>query len=117
MEPGSFPQIQRRGHFYILQRTNGFTIAGSTTEVAGFDRSIDSATVARLHEQARAFFPDLPAAPDVAWIGFRPGVDGDPLAERFRDTNVWLAYGHYRNGILLAPITAQLVADEIAASA
>ena len=49
------------------------------------------------------------------WIGFRPrSVEGDgPRIGRVEGTNVWLAYGHYRNGILLTPVTAQRIADEI----
>lgn len=109
----SFPQIQRRGHFYVLQRSNGFTIAGSTMERVGFDRTVDPATVERLAGELRNFIPDLPERPHSAWVGFRPGSDGDPVVGRWRESNVWLAYGHYRNGILLAPITARIVADEI----
>ena len=55
--------------------------------------------------------------PDEKWLGFRPGIEGDgPVIERVGDTAVWLAYGHYRNGILLAPATAARVTAGITAS-
>lgn len=116
LQPGTFPQIQRRGHFYVLQRSNGFTIGGSTTEHVGFDRTVEASTVERLAKEMRNFIPDLPERPDEAWIGFRPGSNGDPVVGRWRDSHVWHAYAHYRNGILLAPLTARLVAAEIAAA-
>jgi glycine oxidase len=116
LRPGSIRPIVRRGHTYILQRSNGFTIAGSTTEQAGFDRSVSPSTVRVLHNRAHELIPSLLiSSPDESWIGFRPGAD-EPHVGRFGDSRVWLAYGHYRNGILLAPVTAQLIADEITAS-
>jgi glycine oxidase len=115
LAPGTLQPILRHGHTYVLQRGSGFTIAGSTTERMGFDASVDPAIVARLHERARRYLPGLlRASPDASWAGLRPAVEGDePQVGRWRDTSVWLAYGHYRNGILLAPITAALVASEI----
>lgn len=115
MPAGSLPVIERRGHHYVLQRKCGFTIAGSTTEMVGFDRTLDLEKVAQLHEETKRVIPGLPDEWESAWIGFRPGIDGEPRVERWRDTNLWLAYGHFRNGILLAPLTAQLIADGIIA--
>jgi glycine oxidase len=108
----------RHQHTYILQRSNGFTVAGSTTEQAGFDREVKASTVAMLHERAGRCVPGLlPDAPATAWIGFRPGAaSDDPVVGRLGDTRLWLAYGHYRNGILLAPVTARVVAQEIISS-
>jgi glycine oxidase len=115
MPKGSVPYIQRRGHHYVLQRKCGFTIAGSTSESVGFDRTIDLDQVAKLHEETKRFIPGLPDDWESAWIGFRPATDGEPRVERWRDSNLWLAYGHFRNGILLAPLTAKLIADGITA--
>jgi len=114
MPRGSVPHIERRGHHYVLQRSCGFTIAGSTSETVGFDRTIDLAQVAQLHEETKRVIPGLPDDWESAWIGFRPAVDGEPRVERWRDSNLWLAYGHFRNGILLAPLTARMIADGIA---
>jgi glycine oxidase len=115
---GTVSPILRRGHTYILQRSNGFTIAGSTTERAGFDRTVNPSTVQAIHRRAHELLPSLLiASPDESWIGFRPGTAGDePQVRRFGNSRVWLAYGHYRNGILLAPITADLIARDIIAS-
>jgi glycine oxidase len=109
--PGTVPTILRHAHTYILQRSNGFTIAGSTTEDAGFDHSVDPRIVARLHDRARRYLPRLlRASPDASWSGLRPAVDGDePQVGRMPGSDLWLAYGHYRNGILLAPLTARLI--------
>jgi glycine oxidase len=116
LRPGSLEPILRRGHTYVLQRGSGLTIAGSTMERVGFDASVDPKIAARLHRRARRLLPALLlSSPDSSWIGFRPAVAGDePQVGRFRDSRVWLAYGHYRNGILLAPVTARIIADEIA---
>jgi glycine oxidase len=118
LEPGSLGPIRRRGHTYLLQRANGFTIAGSTEERDSFDRAIDPAICHDLHARAAALWPRLASAqPDESWIGFRPAtVSGLPAIGRIGETNLWTAYGHYRNGILLAPVTAERVAAEIIAS-
>ena len=109
--------IVRRGHTYAFQRSTGFTVVGSTTERVGFDRRIDPELVRRIHQRAHDLLPVLVAgSPDESWMGFRPGVEaGEPQVKRFGASHIWLAYGHYRNGILLAPITAQMIAAEIVA--
>jgi glycine oxidase len=109
LEPGSLGPILRHGHTYLLQRGNGFTIAGTSSEQVGFDRSLDPQIVADIHQRACALMGRLStAAKPEAWLGFRPATaDFEPRIGRFRDTRLWLAYGHYRNGILMAPATAQ----------
>jgi glycine oxidase len=114
LAPGALGPMRRRGHSYVLQRSSGFTIAGSTEEDAGFDREINPTICEDLHLQGAALFPPLiNATPCARWIGFRPYSPDGPHISRVDGTNVWLAYGHYRNGILLTPLTAQRVADEI----
>jgi glycine oxidase len=55
--------------------------------------------------------------PMAAWAGFRPAADSQgPLIHHAGDTSLWLAYGHYRNGILLAPVTAKMVSEGILGS-
>jgi len=117
LEPGSLQTMLRHHHTYVIQRPNGFTIAGSTEEHVGFDRSIDPAVCEEIHHRAARLFPPIGhAKPSRAWAGFRPrDAHGlGPHIERVAETNVWLAYGHYRNGILLAPLTAGRIAVEIA---
>jgi glycine oxidase len=114
LEPGSLGAMRRRGHTYVLQRSSGFTIAGSTEERAGFDRDVNAAACAEIHRQAAALWPALESlTPRVCWIGFRPFSAGGPHIRRVEGSNVWLAYGHFRNGILLAPLTAARIAAEI----
>ena len=118
MPPGSLPHILRCGPTYILQRSNGYTVAGSTLEHAGFDARTDPAICRDIQERASRLWPALrDRQPIDSWAGLRPEIsDHNPALGRFEETNVWLAYGHYRNGILLAPITAELIAAEIIAS-
>lgn len=113
LAPGSLGPMRRRGHTYVLQRSNGFTIAGSTEEDAGFDRSVNVGTCEQIHLDAAQLFPALErATPSECWIGFRP-YSPEPHIGRVSGTNVWLAYGHFRNGILLAPLTAARIAGQI----
>jgi glycine oxidase len=117
LEPGTLGPMRRHGHTYVLQRSNGFTIAGSTEERVGFDRTIDPAICADIHRRAAQLFPALESAtPCRQWIGFRPYSENGPHIGRVADSNVWLAYGHYRNGILLAPLTADRVVHDILSS-
>lgn len=114
-DPGLCRTILRSGDTYVLQRSNGFVVAGTSTENVGFDRRIDPAIVAGISGRAEALLPALrQASPPEAWLGFRPRADAhQPQIGRFAGSNVWLAYGHYRNGILLAPATAERVSAEI----
>ena len=98
----------RHAETYLLQRANGFTIAGTSLENIGFDRSIDCARVDDIRRRAARVLPCLAdAGVPESWIGFRPAADGLELQVRqFESTGLWLSYGHYRNGILLAPATA-----------
>ncbi len=113
LKPGSVPNILRAGETYILQRKSGLTIAGSSTERVGFDRSVNPEIVADIDRRARAILPMLPA-PHESWLGFRPATSSmEPQIGRLPGTEIFLAYGHYRNGILLAPITADLAVEEL----
>jgi glycine oxidase len=118
LPPGSLGPILRRGPTYLLQRANGFTIAGTSSEQAGFDRRLDPAIIAAIHARACDLMPRLRNAPQPqAWLGFRPATaDLEPVIGRLGDTPLWLAYGHYRNGILLAPATARRVTREMTSS-
>jgi glycine/D-amino acid oxidase-like deaminating enzyme len=119
LEPGALGPVRRHGETYVLQRSNGFLIAGSNEQDIGFDSAVDDAICDDIHRRAARLFPPLEhVKPVKRWIGFRPrSANGDaPHIDRVAGTNVWLAYGHYRNGILLTPVTAQRVADEIQSS-
>ncbi len=118
MRQGLLGPFLRKGHTYVLQRSDGLVIAGTTEESVGFDTSVEFAACDAIHRRAAEVVPELAAAePLRRWIGFRPGPEAPegPILQRLAQTNVWLAYGHYRNGILLTPITAQRIAGEVAA--
>jgi glycine oxidase len=103
-----------RTHTYIFQRSNGLLIAGSNMEYAGFDRSIQSHIVKQLESNASFVLPHLAeTAPTDVWTGFRPGSDALHIG-RWQASPLYLAYGHLRNGLLLAPATAARIADEMA---
>ncbi len=107
--------ILRHRHTYLLQRRDTELIAGSSTEYVGFDRTIDERIVSDIRSRAAQLLPDLSAlTPTDRWNGFRPGTDsGSPIVGRVEGTNIWTAYGHYRNGILLAPETARIIAESV----
>jgi glycine oxidase len=114
-EPGLLPHIVRESHTYVFQRSNGLVIAGATEERVGFDRSLDTRAVDEVDARAKALVPELQGLSVAdAWAGFRPAMEqGEAAIGRLADTQVWLAYGHYRNGILGAPATAELLVREI----
>jgi glycine oxidase len=118
LEPGSLGPILRRDHTYVLQRSNGFTIAGTSSEECGFDRLVSRAILSDIRARASKLLPLLAGRePCEHWLGFRPGVEGEgPIVEALEGSSLWLAYGHYRNGILLAPATAERVALGITAN-
>jgi glycine oxidase len=105
--------IVRRGRTYLLQRANGLLIAGASVERVGFDREVRGDIAAELAAEAAFLFPHLAdTAPVETWIGFRPASEGVHI-EAWHSKRLYLAYGHYRNGILLAPVTAKRIARAI----
>jgi glycine oxidase len=115
MSPGIVGSIVRGGGTYVMQRSSGLVIAGSSTEDAGFDREIDEGIVADIARRAEELVPELRGVPIAErWNGLRPGIAGSgPVIGCVPGTTVYTAFGHYRNGILLAPETARLVAGLI----
>jgi glycine oxidase len=108
--------IIRHGHTYLMQRASGLLIAGASVENAGFDRRLDAQIVSELTAAAGFVMPHLlETSPTEVWVGFRPASDRLQLG-RWQSGNVYLAYGHYRNGILLAPLTADRLTAELSAS-
>jgi glycine oxidase len=110
-QPGLLDTILRHEHTYLLQRETGTLVAGSSTEHAGFDRGVDENIVAAIHERASRLLPALAnMTPAERWIGFRPAIEGGiPAVGRLEGMAIWTAFGHYRNGILLAPETARRI--------
>lgn len=108
--------IIRRGHLYLLQRANGLLIAGASVEHVGFNRDLDPRIVADLAAAAGFVLPHLSeTTPSEKWIGFRPASD-DLHMDAWHSERLYLAYGHFRNGILLAPLTACRLAEQLTAN-
>jgi glycine oxidase len=98
---------------YIVPRRDGRIVIGATSEDVGFQPGNTSAGVQGLMAKATRLCPQLAAYPiQEQWWGFRPAtIDEQPILGTSPYSNLTLATGHYRNGILLAPATAQLIAD------
>ncbi len=115
--PGRYRTILRHGHTYLLQRSTGLLIAGSSEEHVGFDRSIDARIVRDIAARAAFVLPHLAGeTPMEAWTGLRPASDALHTGAYGAGGRLYLAYGHYRNGILLAPVTGRNLAAEISAN-
>jgi glycine oxidase len=115
--PGAPPLAQRlirTPRSYIVPRADGRVVIGATSEEKGFDTSVDAGGVYRLLEAAFEVVPDVLELEFVGVIaGLRPATpDNVPLIGRSDDGLIY-ATGHYRNGILLAPLTAARVADAL----
>jgi glycine oxidase len=108
--------IIRGTNIYLLQRANGLLLAGASVERVGFEREVNPEITAKLAADAGAVLPHLSeTTPTESWTGFRPGSDALHVGP-WHSNRLFLAYGHFRNGILLAPWTADVLADTIAAS-
>jgi glycine oxidase len=107
--------ILRSRNGYVVPRGNGSLVAGSTLEHVGFDKNVTAAGIAGILSAAIELVPELAgAAIEETWSGLRPDTpDHLPLIGPGEIEGLWLATGHYRNGILLAPATAQILADWI----
>ncbi|HXC95604.1 MAG TPA: FAD-dependent oxidoreductase [Edaphobacter sp.] len=118
--PSSLPLslVIRTPEIYIVPRTSGpntgRAIIGATIEDAGFDKTVHPADIDRLRSLAVALLPSLSGTTQLdAWAGLRPATeDGLPLLGALTGRpNHFIATGHYRDGILLAPATAQVMAQ------
>jgi len=99
---------------YLVPWRNGALLVGATVEEAGFDETATAAGVTRLLEASAALLTDIPQARfEAVRVGLRPGTPDElPLiGPSSTMRGVYYATGHYRNGVLLAPLTARLVAD------
>lgn len=104
--------IVRRGHTYLFQRASGYLVTGATVEHVGFDRSIRPEIAEAVRQGSAFVLPQLAGKePSHIWAGFRPG--GGMQIGRWQNAPLYLAYGHYRNGVLLAPLTAAKLVSEI----
>ncbi|MCM8811644.1 MAG: glycine oxidase ThiO [Candidatus Omnitrophica bacterium] len=101
---------------YLVQRSNERLIAGTTVEKAGFDKRVTEEGKKQIRKGVIEMVSRVASLPEnQAWAGLRPGTpDGRPILGRTPLDGLLVAAGHYRNGVLLAPLTGRLIADLIA---
>jgi glycine oxidase len=102
---------------YVVPRRDGRLLAGSTTEEAGFAKEVTTSGREAIRNHALEIVPGIANLPLVdSWAGLRPRApDNLPVLGKSRETDgLFFAAGHYRNGILLAPLTGELLAGLIA---
>ncbi|MGH9685193.1 MAG: glycine oxidase ThiO [Candidatus Acidiferrales bacterium] len=117
LRPSGFAMrhVVRSERGYLVPRADGRIIAGSTLEDAGFEKRV---TAAGMHKILGAALEMIPALAEAAiietWSGLRPGTpDQLPILGPAEIEGLLIATGHYRNGILLAPVTAKILADYV----
>ena len=100
---------------YIVPRKEGRIVVGATVEDVGFTPHNTPVGIAQLLNAAIALYPPLQTFPlEEQWWGFRPATPDElPILGPGPCKNLTLATGHYRNGVLLAPITAKLIAAHV----
>ena len=100
---------------YMVPRDDGRLIIGATVEERGFDESLTAGGVFSVLEAAWRAIPAIEELPIAEmWVGFRPtSRDDAPILGPSPIEGLYLASGHHRNGILLAPATADYVSQAI----
>jgi glycine oxidase len=107
--------VLRAPEVYVVPRSSGKILIGATVEDVGFDKSVDPSAIQQLVTAVAKYLPELASAPITqSWAGLRPGTPDDlPIIGPTNVQRVFAATGHFRNGILFAPVTAQIMADLI----
>lgn len=105
--------VVRTPEVYLIPRSDGRMLIGATAEEAGFDKQTVPETIQKLRQAAIDLVPKLADARFLqAWAGLRPGTpDGLPILGATPTPGYFVATGHFRDGILLAPATAKLMAQ------
>jgi glycine oxidase len=112
-EPERLRCVVRAPGIYLVPRGDGRVTIGATIEHVGFDETVQEPSIRRMAEAAMRLLPEAeaPAQMDM-WAGLRPGTpDGLPILGSAEKEHCWHATGHYRDGILLAPVTAHVMAQ------
>ena len=112
---GTLRHVIRSPEVYLVPRSDGRILVGATVEEAGYDKRTVPETIQKLHQAAMNMIPVLrEARVHEAWAGLRPGTpDNLPILGPTEMPGCFVATGHFRDGILLAPLTAQLMMQVI----
>jgi glycine oxidase len=113
--PPLLSRVVFSGRGYVVPRADGRLLCGSTMEEVGFEKAVTAGGLRQVLDIALEIAPVLEKAPVVeTWANFRPASpDGEPILGPGTIPNLFHATGHTRNGILLAPITADAVSAAI----
>jgi glycine oxidase len=105
--------VVRAPGIYLVPRGDGRVTIGATIEHVGFDETVQEMSIRRMAEAAISLLPEAEAPPEMdMWAGLRPGTpDGLPILGAAAKEHCWHATGHYRDGILLAPVTGHVMAQ------
>jgi glycine oxidase len=114
-QAGVLEHVLRAPDVYMVPRSSEKILIGATVEDVGYDKSVNPSAIHKLLSAAAQYLPELASAPITQrWAGLRPGTPDDlPIIGFSNIPGVFVATGHFRNGILLAPITAKIMADLI----
>jgi glycine oxidase len=114
--PGLLRHITMNGDYYLIPRQNGLVLAGSTMEYTGYTKKITQTARNVLEEKALRLLPALSKYKVIKhWAGLRPGTaDGIPfIGEHPQVPGLYMNTGHFRNGVVMAPASAQLLLDSM----
>jgi glycine oxidase len=111
----SIERVLWSDHIYLVPRNDGRILAGATVEYVGFDKNVTAGGVQKIIAAALQLAPALADAQiEETWAGLRPdSPDHLPIIGPTDLDGLLIATGHFRSGILLAPITAQLIREWI----
>lgn len=114
--PGLLTRVLRMPTGYVVPRGDGRYVLGATMEERGFDTTVTAGAVFELLRDASELLPGLSELViDELSAGLRPGTaDNAPIIGPGSAPGLFWATGHYRHGILLAPVTAELIAGAVA---
>jgi glycine oxidase len=112
--PGLMKRIVLHEGHYVIPRLDGRILVGSTMEEVGFDKTVTEEARDDLIEVARTLVPALAKVPmESHWAGLRPGSPmGTPfISAHPKVEGLYINAGHFRNGVVMAPASAELLAD------
>jgi glycine oxidase len=114
-EPLVLTKVIRSPRVYLAPKFDGRLIVGATSEEKGFDTKPTAGGVLTLLDEAYEAVPAIYELPmEEVRVGLRPGSrDNEPLIGESAIKNLFIATGHYRHGILLAPVTAYAIAAQM----
>ncbi|MYR60303.1 FAD-dependent oxidoreductase, partial [Streptomyces sp. SID625] len=111
--------VVRGGHVYLVPRLNGELVVGATSEELGWDTTVTAGGVYELLRDAHELVPGITELPlTETRAGLRPGSpDNAPLLGPTGLDGLLLATGHHRNGVLLTPVTGDVMAHVLTTGA